>query len=235
VLCATTLHKLKTKTAMKKDMSYPTLSKYAIISGITGILAFAILITSLVVRNQSAQQGIYVARFHDLGVIIQFLLLVPVTIALYKLSQRQLQSMSLTTLKIGIGALFLTVLFLVLQFPNILAIVLYMFPQGVFGAWLIVVCWGMKGVIPQWLRWFGIIVGVGLALVGLFPLGYAIFVDKIILRIPAAPDEEVAKVPTDTIANAILHQILFIGTLIGVLTLPVWTIIFGVRLRREKV
>jgi hypothetical protein len=219
---------------MKKNVPYSVLSIYAIISGIIGVLAFAILISSLFVRNQSVQDGIYVVRFHDLGVIIQFLLLIPVTIEFYKLSQRQLQSMSRTTLNIGIGALCFTAIFLLLQFPNILAIVLYMFPQGIFGAWLIFVCWRMKGIFPQWLRWFGIIVGFGLALVGLFPLGYAIFVDKIILRIPAPPDEEVAKIPTDTIANIILHQVLAIGTVLGVLTLPIWTIIVGVRLRREK-
>jgi hypothetical protein len=79
-----------------------------------------------------------------------------------------------------------------------------------------------------------IIVGFGLALVGIFPLGYAIFIDKIILQIPAAPDEEVAKIPTDTNANIILHQILNIGTVLGVLTLPIWTIIVGIRLSREK-
>ena len=180
------------------------------------------------------QEGIYIVRFHDAGVIIQFLLLIPVAIALYKLSQRQYQGISRTMINIGIGALCFTAIFLLLQFPNILAIVLYMFTQGVFGVWLIIACWHLKEVFPQWLRWFGIIVGFGLALVGIFPLGYAIFVDKIILRIPAASDEEVAKIPTDTIANTILHQILSIGTTIGVLALPIWTIIVGVGLRREK-
>ena len=176
----------------------------------------------------------YVVRFHDIGVLIQFLLLIPVTIGLYKLSQRQYRGISSAMLNIGIVALCLTAIFLLLQFPNILAIVLYMFPQGVFGVWLIIACWHMKGIFPEWLRRFGFVVGSGLALVGIFPLGYAIFISKIILRIPAAPDEEVAKIPTDTIANAVLHQVLSIGTIIGVLTLPIWTIIVGVRLRRGK-
>lgn len=83
---------------MKKNFSYAAISTYAIISGTIGILAFAILMTSLFVRNQSAQQEIYIARFHDIGVVIQFLLLIPVTIALYKLSQRQFRHMFRTTL-----------------------------------------------------------------------------------------------------------------------------------------
>jgi hypothetical protein len=118
---------------MKKNLSYATISIYAITSGIIGILGFAILIGSLFVRNQSVQDGIYVVRFHDLAVIIQFLLLIPVTIALHKLSQRHDRGISRITLNIGIGALCFTAIFLLLQFPNILAIVLYMFPQGVFG------------------------------------------------------------------------------------------------------
>ena len=173
---------------MKKHLSYRTIGNYGISSGIIGMLSFIILLSSLVVRDQSMQAGMYVVRFHDLGVIIQLLMLIPVLIGLYKLSQLSGRGISNAMLKLGIGALCLTAIFLLLQFPNLLAIVLYMFPQGAFGVWLIIACWRMKGVFPEWLRWFGIICGLGLALVGLFPLGYAIFVSKIILRIPAAPD-----------------------------------------------
>lgn len=89
-------------------------------------------------------------------------------------------------------------------------------------------------VVPQWLRWFGIMVGFGLALVGIFPLGYAIFVDNIILHIPVPSDEVIQKIPVDTPANVFLHQIIWIGSFMGVLTLPIWTILIGVRLLRKK-
>lgn len=73
------------------------------------------------------------------------------------------------------------------------------------------------------------IVGLGLALVGTFSISYAIFVSTIILRVPAASVEELGKIPF-TLANQILHQILWIGSLIGVYTLPSWTLLTGRRL-----
>jgi hypothetical protein len=208
--------------------------RYAIASGIIGIVAYAFLMVYLVIRNQDAQNGIVPARVHDFFVIFQFLFLIPVVFALFKLIQQQSPNTSQVLLYIGIGSIFFTALFLLLGFPGVLAVVLYMFPQGVFGAWMIIICWRTRSLIPQWLRWFGIIVGVGLVLVGIFPLGYAIFVDSIILHIPAASDEVVAKIPTDTLANAFLHQILYIGSFMGVLTLPIWTILIGAKLLRKK-
>ncbi|MEO5976009.1 MAG: hypothetical protein ABIS36_17100 [Chryseolinea sp.] len=135
--------------------------------------------------------------------------------------------MSYATLTVGITSLCVTVIFIILQFPDILAIVLNMFPQGIFGVWLMMMCWRMKSILSPWLRWFGISTGFGLVLAGVLPVGYAIFVDPIILRIPAAPDEEAAKVPSDSIATTDLHLLLDIGTLIGILTLPIWTFLVG--------
>ena len=78
------------------------------------------------------------------------------------------------------------------------------------------------------------VVGVGLLLVGIFEVGYAIFVSPIGLLIPAAPIEDL-EIPVDTTANIILHNILVIGSFMGVLTLPIWTIILGRKLLRERV
>lgn len=224
---------VSSSTSNKLDRSYRTAGWAAISSGIIGILAYGFLIGYLAVRNQDMQTGILIVRFHDAGVILQFFLLIPVASALFKLSQQLHNGITRTTLNIGIGALSFTALFLLLDFPKIIADVLYMFPQGVFGVWLIIVCWRMKGIFSQGLRWFGIVVGLGLALVGIFPLGFAIFVDKIILHIPAAPNEVIAKIPTDTTANIILHQFVWIGSFLGVFTLPFWTILIGRWLRRK--
>jgi hypothetical protein len=68
----------------------------------------------------------------------------------------------------------------------------------------------------------------------LFFVGYIILVSTIPLRIPAASLEEVSKIPI-TSANSYLHYFLEIGSLLGVLTLPFWTILIGIRLFREKV
>ena len=109
-----------------------------------------------------------------------------------------------------------------------------MLPQGVFGIWIIIACWRIQRIIPQWLKWFGIIVGLGLTLVGIFPVGYAVFVDHVIFQIPAPSEEVMAKIPAETFANSLLHQFLYIGSFMGVLTLPIWTILIGVRLLRKK-
>ena len=213
--------------------SYRSAGWTAIASGAIGILAVGFLIAYLFFRSDSMDEAMYMENIHDVAVMLQFLLLIPVSFALQKLSQQRSVGISKLTLVTGIGAIFFTALFLLLGLVKVIAAVLYMFPQGIFGVWLMIVCWRIPGIISRGLRWFGMIVGFGLALVGSFPLQYAIFVDKIILQIQAASDEAVAKIPISH-ANMILHQVLWIGSPLGVLTLPFWTLLLGRRLLREK-
>ena len=219
---------------MTNNFSYRSAGLYAIVSGIIGTFAFGFLVTYLIVREKNFAQSIYFLRFHDFGAALQFLLLIPVVKGLYSLLKKQYLDVTQATLVIGIGSLLFTALFLLLTTPKIIADVLYLFPQGIFGAWLVFFNWHMKGVLSKGLRWFGIIVGVGLILAGIFPVGYAIFVDTIILQIPAASDEAVQKIP-ETTANMILHQMVAVGTLLGVVTLPIWTIILGRKLSRISI
>lgn len=219
---------------MTKILSYRSTAYYAIASGIIGVFAFGFLVTYLIVRENNFAQSIYFVRFHDVGAMLQFLLLIPVAKGLYRLLKKQYLDVTQATFVIGIGSLLFTALFLLLTTPKIIADVLYLFPQGIFGAWLVFFNWHMKGVLSKGLRWFGIKVGVGLILAGIFPVGYAIFVDTIILQIPAASDEAVQKIP-DTTANMILHQMVAVGTLLGVVTLPVWTILLGRKLSRISI
>jgi len=214
---------------------YRTAGRAAILSGILGILAFISLIGFLLIRDKDSQDGDLPIRVHDSLVIFQFLLLIPVAIALYQITQHGTKRISQAMLQIGVGALCFTILFLLLIFPKILADTWYMFPQGIFGAWLFIACWRVKELIPQWLKWFGMIVGAGLVLVGLFPVGYAIFVDHIILDIPAPSDEEMSKIPTENLANKVIHMLLYIGSFTGVLTLPFWSILIGTKLLRFKI
>ena len=207
----------------------------AIISGLIGILAICALIGYLVTRDTSPTDGFFLIRFHDIGIIIQFLLMIPVVYGLQNLMQQKVPGIGKSLLIIGVGAILLVVVLLLLVFPKIVADVLYMFPQGIFGVWLIIVNWRLSGLLPKATRWFGMIVGFGLALVGIFPPGYALFVDPILLQIPAASEEAVAKIPIDTPANTLLHQILFIGTFMGVITFPVWEVLLGARLLRRNV
>ncbi|QHT71670.1 hypothetical protein GXP67_35880 [Rhodocytophaga rosea] len=221
------------KANIQETFSYRKSGWAAIASGIIGILAAGSLITYLILRSSSQEVTIFLSRVHDGGVFLQFLLLIPVVFGLHKLSLLRPPGMSRTILSMGVGAVLWVVFCLLLTLPKVVAEVLYMFPQGVFGGWLMVVCWRLRNNLSPGLRWFGIIVGFGLALVGIFPLGYAIFVDTIILQIPAASEEAVAKIPI-TPANMVLHWFLWVGSPMGVLTLPFWTILIGRRLLRES-
>jgi len=216
------------------NSSYRSSGRAAIASGIIGIIAYVFLIGFLAIRNQDAQNGVLPIRVHDSCVVLQFLFLIPVVMALFKLIQERSPTISQAMLNMGVGALCVTVLFLLLIFPKILADTLYMFPQGIFGIWIIIACWRLRGIFPQGLSWFGIIVGFGLTLVGLFPVGYALLVDQVILHIPAPPDEVMEKIPAETPANILVHLFLYTGSFIGVLSLPIWTILIGIRLLRMK-
>ncbi|MES2061642.1 MAG: hypothetical protein V4456_06960 [Bacteroidota bacterium] len=215
-------------------LSYRSAGKAAIASGVIGIVAYVFLIGFLLIRSQDAQNGVLPIRVHDSCVILQFIFLIPVVTALFKLIQERSSNISQSMINVGVGSLGFTILFLLLIFPKVLADTWYMFPQGVFGVWVIIASWRLKGIVANWLRWFGILVGFGLTLVGIFPVGYAIFVDPIILQIPAPSNEVMDKIPAETPANILIHQFLYIGSFIGVLTLPIWTIFIGVSLLRKN-
>lgn len=216
-----------------RPMQYRSAGRATIASGAIGIIAVGFLTAFLTYRGESREVGTSMLRFHDIGVSLQFLFLVPAAFALYRLSQQQSRAMSRLTLNIGVGALLLTALFLLLIFPKVVSDGLYMFPQGVFGVWLIAINGRLKDLLSRKIRWFGMIVGLGLVLVGIFFVGYCIFVSTILLWIPAASIEEGQKIP-HTPANIVLHYFIWIGSFLGVLTLPFWTILLGRRLLHEK-
>ncbi|MBS1571168.1 MAG: hypothetical protein KF825_09980 [Ferruginibacter sp.] len=205
----------------------------AVASGIIGIFVVVFLIAYLAFRNENLSQGLLFQRLHDGGLVLQFLLFIPVTISFYKLFLQRNFPINRFPLKAGIIIIVLTAFFALLIFPKILSDGFYTFPQGIFGVWLIVANRKLGGIFSRGLRWFGMVVGFGLMLVGLFFVLYATFVSTIQLRIPAAPLEEVINVPV-TKANLFLHYFIDIGSLLGVLTFPFWTILIGYRLLRQK-
>ena len=128
----------------------------------------------------------------------------------------------------GVVSLSLIVLCALLFIVNVVADDLYTIPQGVFGVWLMVVNRRLSGVLPQGITRFGTVVGFGLLLVGTFPLAYAAFVDPVGLRGPVPPDYP----NPETTANSIIHLVFYIGTLLGVITYPIWSILLGRQLLR---
>jgi hypothetical protein len=77
---------MSTATLVKIVSSYRSAGRAAIASGITGIIA--ILIAFLATRDKDLFGAFVTLRIHDVGVIIQFILLIPPVICFYKLYSR---------------------------------------------------------------------------------------------------------------------------------------------------
>ena len=224
-----------TKLLGATGFPYRTAGWAAIASGTLGILAHAALLAAVFSRTswEVSGQVLHLFSLHNGIAILQFLLMIAAVISLYRLSNNESTGMSQATLITGVLTLSITALFLLFIFPKVMSDSYYMIPQAMFGIWLVIVNWQLSGILPRGLRWFGMIVGVGLLLVGLSVIGYAIFVDSIGLHIPAV-DQNKTEDPGATTANIIVHNILFIGSFMGVLTLPFWTILLGRKLIRER-
>jgi hypothetical protein len=219
--------------------SYRSPGRAAITSGVFGIIGYGFLITAVTTRTEvalSLNNPTYLMfKTHDVLVILQFIFIIPVTLALYRISQLQPPAISKLTYRLGKGAAFCTALFLLLGIFLIISDGLYSVPQGVFGVWMIIVCQRMQKELSNGLRWFGVIVGLGLIITGLFFPLYAIFVSSTVLKIPAVDPSDPANFPDHfTWINQHLHYLLDIGSVMGMLTLPFWTILIGRKLLRQK-
>lgn len=219
---------LQTRAISHRNAGWSTIA-----SGVTGILASAALVAFLVYRETNFELALSRLQWHDAGVSIQFLLLIPMTIAFYGLSQQYASGISRLWLNVTIGALFSTSLFLWLAFPKILSDGLYTVPQGVFGVSLVIANWKLSGVIPTALRWFGILIGAGLILVAMFLISYVMLVSWLPLKIPAPTMDEIQKIPYNKV-NEFLHYFIWIGSFMGVFTLPFWSILAGIHLLRKR-
>ena len=225
----------RTKQALPKTPTpYRNAAWAAIVSGVLGLAAFALLITAVTSRTTWIRSDrVYLLfRAHDIGVVLQFLLLIPLALGLRRLSQTSRSPISSVSLATGIGAILFTVLLLLLGTAKVVSDMFYMLPQGIFGVWLIVILWRLAGSLPSWLRYFGIFVGLGLALVGTVFPGLVFFVYPELIRIPAVPESSIAH--QDTAINTVLHMILNIGSLMGVVALPIWTLLTGFRFLNRK-
>jgi len=203
-------------------------------SGVMGLVAIVFLMTAVTTRTSwslSSRVNL-LFRAHDIGVVLQFLLLLPLACGLQKLSRRNRPGISNDAIAWGIGAISLVALLLMLGIAKVVNDMFYMLPQGAFGVWLILINVRLSGSLPRWLRIFGMIVGFGLLLVGIVFPGLAIFVYPNMWKIPAVPvDNETFQ---NTAINRVLHLILAIGSLLGVATLPVWTLLMGLKLLRRE-
>ena len=97
---------------------YRFAGRAAIGSGSIGILSFAVLIAAVTTRTTNAlsfHDPVYIMfKAHDVGCILQFLLVIPVVFALYRLSWHQPPGTSKFTFRLGIGAASFSALLLIL-------------------------------------------------------------------------------------------------------------------------
>ena len=206
----------------------------AVASGIIGIAAVLLLIAAVTTRTTwiNSNQVDLLFRAHDLGVVLQFLLLIPFVLGLQELSRRTPPSLSKGTILWGIGAISFVALLLTLGITKIVNDMFYMLPQGIFGAWLIVVNTRVSGLLPRELRYFGLVVGIGLVLVGTVFPGLAAFVYPNMLKIPAVSVDNDAF--QNTGVNRLFHLILAVGSVLGVAALPIWTFLTGLKLLSKE-
>ena len=206
----------------------------AITSGIIGFIAFAVLMTGVFSRSGGVGDPRFwtlMFRYHDVGAILQALLMIPVVLTLHHIATQHSGGVGRATVAVGVTALSLMILLLLLGFVGVIADVMYMVPQGVLGVWVIVVGRLVPGVVPRGLRWLGFVSGIGLVLVATFPIAFALLVDPVILQIPVP--KPLPKVPHNT-ANQLIHIVLKVGSFMGVLTFPIWSALVGRRLLRQR-
>src|SRR5262245_1136410 len=225
-------------SAATTGSSYRFAGWAAIASGLIGIIAIGTLFVGKSIWF-TAQAGHDPELFkvfdfwfqtYNVGISLQCLLMIPVVFALHSLARQRFPGIGRGNLVLGVVSLSLVVICALLYLPKVVADDLHLIPLGSLGVWLMIISRRKSTVLSRGLARFGSVVGFGLLLVGIFPLAYGIFVDPIGLRGP---------IPLDypnkyTVASDILEYVFFIGMLLGVLPFPIWSILLGRRLLRER-
>jgi hypothetical protein len=210
-----------------------------VLSGIIGLLAFASLFGALYLRETTADQQQWAAgliqpgvwdllfRGHDLGVILQCLLLLPAALVLRRHGTVAGPFWRSPMAFMGVSANLLLALSLVLVFVTQASDMLYMLPQAFVGAWIIAVCRARTPGLGKLLRGFGWVVGIGLVIVGLADIGIIAALGPSVMAIIGPVPKQVDPVGVTSALNAWSHVALDIGSLLGVPTLPIWSILAG--------
>ncbi len=214
--------------------TYRSPGRAAITSGVFGLMAFGVLFVGVNIMFARGRESFGLVdlmfKTHHVGIILQYLFMIPVAFGLDTLARQRFPGVSRATLAVGVVSLSLIVFLAFLFLIDVVADDLYAVPQGVLGVWLMLVNRRLSSVLPRGLTRLGTVVGFGLLLVGTFPLAYGIFVDPIGLRGPVPLDYP----NPETTANTIIHIVFYIGTLMGVVTYPIWIILLGRHLLRAR-
>ena len=206
--------------------------RWALVAGVIGILAVGLLIAALAAPTpepDTMRRETSLFAWQNAAVVLQALAMLPVTCGLYNLTLQQ------APLESGRGSLWLglvaqtgVVIASALLFNHSVSDMLYMGPIGLVGIWLLTVSRRGDNVILSGLVWLGRIAGVGLLTVGLGFLIYGAFVAPAVFIRPLTNAEIDAQ--SLTFANLIAHICMAVGTVLGRLIYPIWTIVLGRRL-----
>jgi hypothetical protein len=224
---------MSTQSFISVYPSYRNAGWAAIASGVIGTTAVCLITDILLTRVSWIPSDRIWMLFDafDIGIGIQYFLLIPAVFALRTLSRQSPPALGNAGFATGKwAAIFIVLLVWLGVGDRIVSNGLYMVPQGIFGIWLLVVNWRLSRSLPGWLRWFGMVVGLGLALVGTSFIGLC-FVYPSNLVIPHPPMESIKEV--NSVANTFFHQLLYFASLLGVATLPIWTIVTGFQLLKK--
>lgn len=104
---------------------------------------------------------------------------------------------------------------------------LYMAPIGLVGIWLLLVNKKDDTLFSRAIVWAGTIAGLGLLLVGIGFVVYGSFVAPEVFTRPLTNAEIDAQ--SLTTPNLIAHICMAVGTLLGRVVYPIWTIALGLR------
>ena len=198
-------------SVIAKPLNQLSAGKLAIASGVAGIIVYVFLIGYLNTRSESTATWILINRLNDGAAAFQFLFMAPVIVGLTYFSHLGSFKLNRARVLTAVIAVSLAILNLLLTFPKMVSVIFYMIPQGLSGICLILLNWRLTDLLSFGLRWFGIIVGFGLLLVGIFPIGFALFVDIAAMQIPTTFMKKFPGTPV----NNVLHQLLFAGSLLG--------------------
>lgn len=208
--------------------SYRSAGRAAITSGVIGLVAYGFLWAFLVTMVSGGDEKTCrpLITTHDVGVLLQSLFLIPLVLTFGAIVGQRSPAARRSIVALGIAALSLTIVSLRLIIANVLAGPFFMLWQGLLGIWLIVVNRLVSGAFSRGLSWFGTVIGVGLMIAAVFPVGNFLFVDPTLGPLPFNSEFSAG---TER-ANEILHNILAIGGFLGVAPLPIWTALVGRKL-----
>jgi hypothetical protein len=216
--------------------------RFLLAAGLLGVLALFSLVGAVVGRivfaDESAQRAGFIVngfwdalfRGHDLAGIAQFLLMVPAVFALDTIVRSDTAGPSSLLARFGAAAFGLAALSLVLVFLTKASDMLYMLPQGAVGVWLLRINRLGPIGLRRSLRALGAVSGIGLLAVGISAIGVAVALGPKMMSIIGPIPTRVDAAAEQSTLNIVSHVFIMLGTLLGVLTFPVWSILAGRKL-----